>query len=117
MSSQIITIDKNIITISGTAAASGNNQIIAAGSSRIKVCAYSLTTASTTAMTCLFQSGASGTEIWSVLLQAITGSTTGANLAVPAPAWIFATSTATSLNLNLSSANTIRYSISYFIEG
>lgn len=107
---------KTILSAGGSASSSGNNTLIAAGTNKIKVAAFSLTTTSTTAMTCIFQSGASGTELWRVILQAPTGANSGANLSVNFPAYLFATASATLLNLNLSSANAVHWSVSYIDE-
>lgn len=107
---------KAIVSKGGSAASSGNNTLVVAGTNKLKVFAYSLSTTSTTAMTCIFQDGASGTTLWEVILQAGTSVSTGANLAVSPPAWIFNTSAATLLNLNLSSANAVLWSVSYFDE-
>lgn len=107
---------KTILSKTGSAASSGNNTIVAAGTNKLKVFAFSLITSSTTAVTCKFQDGASGTDLWSVILQAPTSISTGANLAVSPPAWLFNTSSATLLNLNLSSANAVQWSVSYYDE-
>lgn len=107
---------RTLVSAGGSAASSGNNTLVAAGTNRLKVYAFSLTTLSTTAMTCIFQDGAGGTELWRVVLQAGTGTSTGANLTVMPPAWIFATSAATLLNLNLSSANAVHWSVAYYDE-
>lgn len=107
---------KTIQSAGGSASSNGNNTLVAAGTNRLKVKAYVLTTTSTTAMTCIFQSGAGGTELWRVLLQGPGSVTVGANLSVPAPDFLFATATATLLNLNLSSANTVMWSVSYYDE-
>lgn len=107
---------KTVLSTGGSAASSGNNTLVAAGTNKLKVHAFSLTTVSTTAVTCIFQSGAGGTELWRVVLQAVTGASTGANLAVSVPAHLFATASATLLNLNLSSANAIHWSLSYIDE-
>ena len=56
----------------GSASSSGNNTLLSAGTNKLKVYAFSLTTVSATAMTCIFQSGASGTELWRVVLMAIS---------------------------------------------
>lgn len=106
---------KTILSAGGSAASSGDNTIVAAGTARIKVCAFSLTTLSTTAMTCIFKSSTT-TELWRVVLQAPTGVSAGANLATPVPGWLFATASATLLNLNLSSANAVHWSVSYYDE-
>lgn len=107
---------KTIVSKSGSAASSGNNTIVAAGTNKLKVFAFSLSTSSTTAITVKFQDGAGGTDLWSVLLQAPTSITTGANLAVSPPAWLFNTSAATLLNLNISAAQAVQWSVSYFDE-
>lgn len=107
---------KTILSLGGSASSSGNNTIVAAGTNRLKVFAFTLSTLSTSSVTCIFQSGAGGTELWRVVLQAPTGVSTGANLAVSPPAWLFATASATLLNLNLSSANAVNWSVSYFDE-
>jgi hypothetical protein len=107
---------KTIVSKSGSASTNGNNTLVAAGTNKLKVFAFSLSTQSTTAVTCKFQDGASGTDLWSVILQAPTSVSTGANLAVSPPAWLFNTSAATLLNLNLSSANAVQWSVSYFDE-
>jgi hypothetical protein len=107
---------KTILSAGGSASASGNNTLVAAGTNRLKVFAFSLTTTSATAMTCIFQSGAGGTELWRVIIQAPSGANSGANLSVSPPAWLFATASATLLNLNLSSANAVHWSVSYYDE-
>lgn len=107
---------KTILSKTGSASTSGNNTLVSAGSNKLKVFAFSLSTSSTTAITCKFQDGAGGTDLWSVILQAPTSVSTGANLAVSPPAWLFNTSSATLLNLNLSSANAVQWSVSYFDE-
>lgn len=107
---------KTILSAGGSASSSGNNTLIAAGTNKLKVKAFSLTTTSTTAMTCIFQSGASGTELWRVVIQAPSGASAGANLSTSAPDWLFATASATLLNLNLSSANAVHWSVSYYDE-
>lgn len=109
-------LSKTLVSKSGSASSNGNNTIVAAGTNKLKIYAFSLSTSSTTALTVKFQDGASGTDLWSVLLQAPTSITTGANLAVSPPAWLFNTSTTTLLNLNISSANAVQWSVSYFDE-
>jgi hypothetical protein len=107
---------KNLVSTGGSASLSGNNIIVAAGTNRLKVYAFSLSTISTTPVICIFQSGASGTELWRVILQTPDSVAGGANLAVQPPAWLFATDSATPLNLNLSTAVTVHWSVSYFDE-
>lgn len=103
-----------IVNATGTASSSGNNTIVAAGTNKLKVFAFSLSTTSTTAVTCTFKDGASGSNLWTVVLQAPTSVSTGANLAITPPTYLFATSTATLLNLNLSGAISVVWSVSYF---
>lgn len=107
---------KTLVATGGSASSSGNNTLVAAGTAKLKVYAFSLTTTSTTAVTCIFQSGASGTELWRVILQAPSNVNTGANLSVTPPAYLFATASATLLNLNLSGAITVHWSVAYFDE-
>lgn len=107
---------KTLKSAGGSASSSGNNTLVAAGTNKLKVYAFSLSTSSTVATTCIFQSGAGGTELWRVVLQAPTSVSTGANLAISPPASLFATAGATLLNLNLSGANTVHWSVSYFDE-
>jgi len=107
---------RTLLSTGGSASSSGNNTLVSAGTNKLKVYAFSLSTTSTTAVTCIFQSGASGTELWRVVLQAPTSVSTGANLVVQPPAWLFATASATLLNLNLSGAQTVHWSVSYWDE-
>lgn len=107
---------RSLQSASGSASSSGNNTLVNAGTNRLKVFAFTLSTTSTSSTTCIFQSGASGTELWRVVLQAPTSVSTGANLVVQPPAWLFATATATLLNLNLSGANAVHWSVSYWDE-
>ena len=109
-------VGRTILSKSGSASSSGNNTLVAAGTNKLKVFAFTFSTSSTTAVTCKFQDGASGTDLWSVILQAPTNISTGANLSVNPPAYLFKTSSATLLNLNLSSANAVQWSVSYFDE-
>src|SRR4029078_3101687 len=59
---------RTLSSAGGSAASSGNNTLIAAGTNKLKVYAFSLSTTSTTSVTCIFQSGAGGTELWRVVL-------------------------------------------------
>lgn len=109
-------LGRTLKSAGGSVASSGNNTLIAAGTNKLKVFAFSLTTTSTSSTTCIFQSGAGGTELWRVVLQAPTSVNVGANLAVAVPAYLFSTASATLLNLNLSGANTVHWSCGYFDE-
>lgn len=105
---------KTIVNAGGSVSSSGDTTLIAAGTNKLKVFAFSLSTISTTAVTCIFKSN--GIELWRLVLQAPSGAATGANLAVTPPAFIFATTAATALVLNLSSAQTVHWSAAYFDE-
>ena len=85
---------------------------------KIKVYAFSLTTTSSTEVTCIFYSGtmASGVELWRATLMAPSGANSGANLAVSPPGFLFASRTASAVSLSLSTAVLVHYSISYFDE-
>ena len=109
-------IGKTLQSAGGVVSSSGNNTLIGAGTNKLKVYAFSLSIISTTAVTCIFQSGAGGTELWRVRLQTPTDVAGGANLAISPPAWLFATANATLLNLNLSAAVSVHWSVSYFDE-
>lgn len=107
---------RTLVSKGGSASSSGDNTLVVAGTNRLKVYAFSLSTVSTTAVTCIFQSGASGTELWRVILQTPASVAGGANLVVQPPAWIFATAAATLLNLNLSAAVAVNWSVAYYDE-
>lgn len=107
---------RTLVSAGGQASSSGNNTLVAAGTNRLKVYAFSLSTVSTTSVTCIFQDGASGTTLWRVVLQTPANVAGGANLVVQPPAWIFATSSATLLNLNLSAAVAVDWSVAYYDE-
>lgn len=107
-----------LVTVSGTTSSSGDTTLVSAdASNKIRVVAFSLTSTSTTSNTIKFTDGAGGTELWRVIVQAISGGSFGANLAVGAPAYIFGNAAVnTALVLNLSAASAVHYSISYFKE-
>ncbi|MEI6751127.1 MAG: hypothetical protein WCK69_01060, partial [Candidatus Saccharibacteria bacterium] len=110
---------KTILTASNFANTSGNNTLVGlVASNKLKIKAFSLTTTSTTAVTCIFQSnaGVGATELWRVVLQAPTGVSVGANLNTVAPDYLFSTTAGQLLNLNLSSGQTVHWSVSYFVE-
>lgn len=107
---------KTLVSVTGQATSSGNTTLIAAGTNRLKVYAFSISTNVATAVTVTFQSGTGGTALWRVVLQAPTSVGTGANLAISPPAWLFATASATLLNINLSAAVAVDWSISYYDE-
>lgn len=105
---------KTIKTVSGTLTA--DTDIIAAVTNkRIKVCAYSIFTTGTNLDLAIFKSnGTSGTELWRVPLQSVASQIMGANLAVSAPAFLFATIAGEKLTLDVNQSDTIHYSISYY---
>lgn len=105
-------ISKTIKTVTGTVSAD-TDIVNAVSSKRIKVIAFSIISGSTNANTVTFQSNAS-TALWTIPTQAITGTYFGANLAVEAPSFIFATAAGEKLTLDVSSSNNITYSVSYF---
>lgn len=108
---------KTIKSSGGSVSSSGNNTLLSAVTAKkIKVFAFVLSTTSTTAVTCIFQDGAGGTELHRVILQAPTSTSTGIAHAVAIPAHLFETSVNTLLNLNLSDAQTIHWSLSYIEE-
>ena len=109
-------IGKTLQSAGGVVSSSGNNTLVGAGTNKLKVYAFSLSIISTTAVTCIFQSGAGGTELWRVRLQTPTDVAGGANLAISPPAWLFATANATLLNLNLSAAVSVHWAVAYFDE-
>ena len=105
---------KTILTVTGTV--SVDTDIVAAVvGKRIKVIAISLISVSTTTNTITMQSNAS-TALWTVPLQAISGTICGVNLAVPAPSFLFATAAGEKLTLDVSAAQNVTYSISYFAD-
>lgn len=105
-----------IVNVSGTTSSSGDTTLVTADvSNRILVFAFSLTTTVITANTIKFTDGAAGAEFWRVILQAISGGSFGANLAVSPPAWLFGNAVVnTALVMNLSAATAVHYSIAYF---
>ena len=105
---------KTIKTASGTLTA--DTDIVAAVTGkRIKVTAYSVFTTGTNLDLAIFKSnGAAGTELWRVPLQSVASQLMGANLAVSAPAFLFATVAGEKLTLDVNQTDTVHYSISYF---
>lgn len=103
---------KTIKTVTGTVSA--DTDIVAAVTSkRIKVIAYALFSASTMLNTITFQSNAS-TALWTVPLQSSSNLIFGANLAIPAPSFLFATVAGEKLTLDVSAAVNVTYSLSYY---
>jgi hypothetical protein len=104
---------KTVKTFTGSISA--NTSIVTAvPGKRIKVTAYSVLTAySAGTISPIFTDGNAGTTLWRLLLQAISGSVSGANLAKPEPAFLFATSAGNALYLD-PNGQTVVYSISYY---
>lgn len=109
-----ITHGKTIKTVSGSLTAD-TDVIAAVSSKRLKVTAYSLIGVGTNANLVLFKSnGTGGTELWRVLMQSSTAIAAGANLATPAPAFLFATAAGEKLTMDVNQTDAIHYSIAYF---
>ena len=106
---------KTIKTVSGSLAAD-TDVIAAVTSKRIKVISYSIITTGINANAAIFKSnGTGGTELWRVILQApAAASVYGANLAIAAPSFLFATVAGEKLTLDVGNADTVHYSIAYF---
>lgn len=105
---------KTIKTVSGSLAAD-TDVITAVANKRLKIIAYSLTSQGTNQNTIIFKSnGVGGTELWRLSLQAVAGATTGANLSIKSPDFIFATVAGEKLTMDVSQVDTIHYSITYF---
>lgn len=104
---------KSVKTVVGSI--NSNTNIVAlVAAKKIKVTAYSIMTAySAGTIAPIFTDGSGGTTLWQFLLQAISGSISGANLAKSSPDCLFATSAGNPLYLN-PNGQTVTYSISYF---
>jgi hypothetical protein len=111
-----------IYTASGSVTAQGgsnvNTIINPSANYSFKVFAFSLTTTGQVSNNVRFSNGSSAaaTEFWRVALIAPSGGMAGANLAVPPPAYLFATGTSTTLALWLGEASIVHYSVSYIKE-
>jgi len=103
---------QTLLNYTGDNAASGD-LIGVDGSKAIYITAYSLITSDTTGTKITFQDNAS-TSIWTVPLQAITGTVCGANLAVPAPAYLFSVAAGHKLSCLNSNSKTVTISLTYF---
>lgn len=106
---------KTIKTVSGSLIAD-TDVIAAVASKRIKVIAYSFITTNNTGATLLLKSnGTAGAEQWRIFVKGPDANTPfGANLAVPAPSFLFATVAGEKLTVDTDTAATIHYSVSYF---
>lgn len=113
--SGVTAFGKTISSVTGSASATFT--IVAAVSTkRIKVIALSLITASTTAVTVTFKSGAGGTALATYPLQALSGTNFGLATAVEAPTFLFGTAASALLEMSFSAAQTVVYNLSYFSD-
>ena len=111
----------SIFTVSGSTSTAGNNTLVAPSASyNFKVFAYSIATTGVVSITPRFTTGASAgaTELWRPLITSASSSSApvGANLAVAAPGFLFATGTNTTLSLYLDTGTLTHYSVSYIKE-
>lgn len=98
----------------GLAISSAANQLVAAAGAdaRTYVHAYSILTTVVTASSVAFQSGSN--DLWGLLLGNQSSGISGANLAVPAPGYLFATDTNAILNLAIPTTGVgYRWAITY----
>ncbi len=107
---------KTFVSIGAQASSSGDNTLVAAGSNRTKVYAFSVSVVTTTALTIKITDGAAGSVLWQIIIQTPTSVSGGANLAVTPPAYLFATTAATALIMNLSGSIAVDYSLGYYDE-
>jgi hypothetical protein len=110
----LVTHGKTIKSLSGSFT-SDTDIIAAVTSKRIKVIAYSFRTFGTSATTILLKSnGTGGTLLWTEVLQSITSTVQGSNLAVPAPSWLFGTAAGEKLTADTNTSDTVYWSLTYF---
>lgn len=88
-------------------ATSGTTLIV---SGRVRVFAFSVSTNTTTPLTLKFLSGLQ--EVWSIILQSPKDISTGANLAVDPPAYLFGSDR--ELSISLSIPVDVRWAVSYY---
>lgn len=106
---------KTIKTAPISAITADTDVVAAVTSKRIKVIAYALFTTGTSASTLAFKSnGAAGTLLANVMLQSQASAIFGANLAVPAPSFLFATVAGEKLTLDVGNTDPITGFITYF---
>ncbi len=106
---------KTIKTAPISAITADTDVIAAVTSKRIKVIAYALFTTGTTASTLAFKSnGTGGTLLANVMLQSQASAIFGANLAVPAPSFLFATAAGEKLTLDVGNTDPITGFLTYF---
>lgn len=103
--------------LSKTGSASGTFTLVAAdATNRIKVTSLSLITTSATAVTVTFKSGAAGTALYTVPLQALANTNFGIAHSAAGGNFLFATAAATLLELSFSGAVSITYNIAYQVD-
>ncbi len=108
-------IGKTIKTAPISAITSDTDVIAAVTSKRIKVIAYALFTTGTSASTLAFKSnGTGGTLLANVMLQSQASAIFGANLAIPAPSFLFATAAGEKLTLDVGNTDPITGFLTYF---
>lgn len=106
---------KTIKTAPISAITADTDVVAAVSTKRIKVIAYALFTTGTTASTLAFKSnGAAGTLLANVMLQSQASAIFGANLAIPAPSFLFATVAGEKLTLDVGNTDPITGFITYF---
>lgn len=106
---------KTIKTAPISAITADTDVVAAVTSKRIKVIAYALFTTGTTASTLNFKSnGAAGTLLAPVMLQSQASAIFGANLAIAAPSFLFATVAGEKLTLDVGNTDPITGFITYF---
>lgn len=104
---------KSVKTYTNTISAT-TSIIAAVGGKKLKVRAISLITAATTAVTVTFKDGAGGTALWTVPLQAITGTNFGSNNSVSCPDYLFGTTAGNLLEAAFSAAQSVTINVSYW---
>lgn len=111
----VVPAPKTILSVTGNV--NSNTSIVTAVSSkRIKVVAVEFFTAySAGTITPILTDGNGGTTIWTRLLQAISGSISGAVATIGGTYWLCATTAGNALYLN-PNGQTVYYNISYFAD-
>ena len=110
---------RTIKSVSGAAASSGEQTIVAAAGAglKVKVLSYKLTTKSSTEVLATWLDGSAGTELYRTRAVSPDADVSfGETNNGPLPAGLFTTSDNTALILNLSGAISVDYSISYITE-
>ena len=113
----------SIFTVSGSTSGgttSGVTLVAPSANYNFKVFAFNIQSTAVSSTVWRFVNGAAAgqTEFWRPLILAASSSSApvGANLAVPPPAYLFATGTSTTLALHSDTGSLVHYSISYIKE-